>query len=224
MRAWHQGAIGIVASRLVERRHLPTVLISLHDGIGRGSGRSVPGVDLTRILQGCDDLADRARRACLRRRPHGRERSVARVPRALRATVQEALATEDVVPRIAYEAELEPAECDLELVEALDQLAPFGLDNPEPIFRMNDVRILHAKEVGQGKHIRFDVACAGRDERGHTLEAIGFGLAEHLPLERTALLGARRSARRAHAQRIHGAAARAAQGARRCSSVSHVER
>ena len=180
---WHQGVIGIVASRLVERVHKPTVLISLHDGIGRGSGRSIPGVDLTRILQGCDDLLiahgghafAAGLTVAIDQLPAFRER--------FERLVQEALASEDFVPRIAYEAEVDPAECDLELVEALDQLAPFGLDNPEPIFRMNDVRILHAKEVGQGKHIRFDVACAGREERGHTLEAIGFGLAEHLDLE-----------------------------------------
>jgi single-stranded-DNA-specific exonuclease len=53
---WHPGVIGIVASRLVERFQRPTVLVALKDGRGRGSGRSLPGIDLTRLLDGCDDL------------------------------------------------------------------------------------------------------------------------------------------------------------------------
>jgi len=176
---WHQGVIGIVASRLVERLNRPTVLISLHDGVGRGSGRSIPGVDLTQILQGCDDLlVTHGGHAFAAGLTVERDKLVPFRERFERL-VQEALDAEGFRSRIAYEAELDPADCDLDLVEQLERLAPFGLDNPEPVFRMNDVRILHAKEVGQGKHIRFDVVAAGRDERGTSLEAIGFGLAEH---------------------------------------------
>ncbi len=176
---WHQGVIGIVASRLVERLNRPTVLISLQDGVGRGSGRSIPGVDLTRILQACDPLL----------MAHGGHAFAAGLTVAqdrleefrdrFERLVNEALDDEGFRVRIPYEAELEPADCDLDLVEHLERLAPFGLDNPEPVFRMNGVRILHPKEVGQGKHIRFDVLAAGREERGGSLEAIGFGLAEH---------------------------------------------
>lgn len=176
---WHQGVIGIVASRLVERLNRPTVLISLQDGVGRGSGRSIPGVDLTRILQECDTLL----------MAHGGHAFAAGLTVAqerleefrdrFEQLVNEALDDEGFRVRIPYEAELEPADCDLDLVEQLERLAPFGLDNPEPVFRMNGVRILHPKEVGQGKHIRFDVLAAGREERGGSVEAIGFGLAEH---------------------------------------------
>ncbi len=180
--AWHQGVIGIVASRLVERLHRPTVLISLHDGIGRGSGRSIPGVDLTRILQDCDDLlvthGGHAFAAGLTVERDKLEAFKARFEQL----VAEALEGRDALPPIEYEAELTPEDCDLDLVEQLERLAPFGLRNTEPVFRMNQVRILHAKEVGQGKHIRFDVVSA-REERGSSLEAIGFGLAEHHSLD-----------------------------------------
>ncbi len=53
---WHQGVIGIVASRLVEKYHLPTVMIAISDGEGKGSARSIPGFHLCEALKDCEDL------------------------------------------------------------------------------------------------------------------------------------------------------------------------
>ncbi|MFM7231679.1 MAG: hypothetical protein ACKO3S_06815, partial [bacterium] len=95
--------------------------------------------------------------------------------------VTEAADEDRFATRIRYEAELAPQDCTLELVQALERLAPFGLDNPEPVFRMDGVRLLQPREVGQGRHLRFDVLAPGGRGR-ETLEAIGFGFAERFAL------------------------------------------
>jgi len=167
---WHPGVIGIVASRLVERFQRPTVLVAMDGDRGRGSGRSLPGLDLTRILDGCSDLllahgghAFAAGLSVRRERlPELRER--------LERLVSEQSRPEHFVPCLQLDADLSAAECDLDLVEWLERMAPHGLDNPEPVFRMLDVRIDRVQEVGSGKHVRF----IARDGRGDA-EAIWFG-------------------------------------------------
>lgn len=167
---WHPGVMGIVASRLVERFQRPTLLVSLDGGRGRGSGRSLPGLDLTRVLDGCGDLLEAYGGHALAagvtvtadRLPELRER--------FERLVRERLRPGDLVRRIEFDAALTLAECDLGLVEWIDRLAPHGLDNPEPVYHIAQATVSSASVVGGGKHLRL----ALRDDTG-TAEAIGFG-------------------------------------------------
>jgi single-stranded-DNA-specific exonuclease len=171
--AWHAGVIGIVASRLVERFQRPTILVALHGDRGRGSGRSVPGLDLNDVLGKCDDLlvayGGHAFAAGLTvqrdRLPEFRQR--------LEALVRERLSPEECVPRLTIDAELGIGACDLALTDWLERMSPHGLDNPEPLFRAPDVTVESASAVGGGRHLRLRV----RDATG-SREAIGFGLGE----------------------------------------------
>ncbi len=170
---WHPGVIGIVASRLVERFQRPTVLVAIDGERGRGSGRSLPGLDLTRLLDGCSDLllahgghAFAAGLSVRRERlPELRER--------LEKLVREQYRPDQFVQRVEIDAEVRAADCDMELVEWLERMAPHGLDNPEPLFRMTDARMEKVQEVGGGKHVRL----VARDDSGE-VEAIGFGMGE----------------------------------------------
>ncbi len=170
---WHPGVIGIVASRLVERFQRPTVLVAIDGERGRGSGRSLPGLDLTRLLDGCSDLllahgghAFAAGLSVRRERlPELRER--------LERLVREQYRPDQFVQRLELDADLRASECDMDLVEWLERLAPHGLDNPEPLYRMSDARVEHVQEVGGGKHLRL----RARDDSGE-VEAIGFGMGD----------------------------------------------
>lgn len=171
--SWHPGVIGIVASRLVERYRRPTVLVALDGERGRGSGRSLPGLDLTRLLDGCRDLLV----------AHGGhafaagltvERSQLPALRArLEALVREQSRPEQFVPQLQLDGEVRVGECDLDLVEWLERMAPHGLDNPEPLFRLREARLEGVQTVGAGRHVRLTV----RDATG-ALEAIGFGMGD----------------------------------------------
>ena len=170
---WHPGVIGIVASRLVERFQRPTVLVAIDGDKGRGSGRSLPGLDLTRLLDGCGDLllahgghAFAAGLSVRRERlPELRER--------LERLVREQGRPDQFVQRLELDGELRASECDMELVEWIERMAPHGLDNTEPVFRMTDARLDQVQEVGAGKHLRL----RARDDSGE-VEAIGFGMGE----------------------------------------------
>jgi single-stranded-DNA-specific exonuclease len=168
---WHPGVIGIVASRLVERFQRPTLLVAVDGERGRGSGRSVPGLDLNALLAECSDLlvaygghAFAAGFTVKRERlPELRER--------LERLVQERLSPDDCVPRLAIDADVPIGACDLTFIDWLERMAPHGLDNSEPVFRAAGATLDAVSTVGQGKHLRMTV----RDASG-SAEAIGFGL------------------------------------------------
>lgn len=179
--SWHPGVIGIVASRLVERYGRPALLVALDGERGRGSGRSVPGLDLTRLLDGCTDLLDAhgghafAAGFTVRRErlPELRER--------FEALVREARPAEAAGQRLEVDSDVRVSECDAELVRFLERMAPHGLDNPEPVFRMLDARVREVSVVGAGKHVRLRVA----DDLGE-VDAIGFGFGDLAPALRAA--------------------------------------
>lgn len=173
---WHPGVIGIVASRLVERFQRPTVLVALDGERGRGSGRSLPGLDLTRLLDGCSDLlvahGGHAFAAGLTverdRLPELRER--------MERLVGELFRPDQFASRIDVDSEVRLAECDEDLVGWLERMAPHGLDNPEPLYQLRDVAVHAVTRVGRDKHVRFQVR-----QEGHEVEAIGFGMGDQAP-------------------------------------------
>jgi single-stranded-DNA-specific exonuclease len=173
---WHPGVLGIVASRMVERFQRPALLLSVQGEWARGSGRSVAGLDLTRVLAECDDLlhayGGHAYAAGLTVAPA----RLAELRQRIESLVKERLDLESCVPRVTIDADVPFAACDLDLIEWLDRLPPHGLDNPEPTFRTEPARVESLTRVGNGKHLRLWL----RDATG-VAEAIGFGMGERSP-------------------------------------------
>ncbi len=171
---WHAGVIGIVASRLVERFHRPTVLVAIKGGSGRGSGRSVRGIDLNGMLTRCSDLLEgyggHALAAGLTVRPE----RLPELRRRLERLAAEQLPQVPPAPELEFDAEVHLGECDRTLLEWLDRMAPHGLDNPEPLFVAADLAVESLTTPAQGRHLRLRV----RDGTG-SAEAIGFGLGGH---------------------------------------------
>ncbi len=166
--AWRQGIIGIVASRVTERYGLPSILISFEGSegepsgqdLGRGSGRSVKGVNLVEALTGAEDLLvkfgghELAAGLTVRR---------ADIP-ALRERLNEFVgkSLDGVEPASVHaDMELQLAEASLALVEELSLLEPFGVANPTVRFVFRDLRIDRITEMGGGKHLRLTVARDG---------------------------------------------------------------
>ncbi|HSC91684.1 MAG TPA: single-stranded-DNA-specific exonuclease RecJ [Gaiellaceae bacterium] len=174
---WHEGVIGIVASRLVERFNRPVVLIAGTDELWKGSGRSLPAFDLHGGLGACADHLERygGHRAAagLSIRPD----EVEPFAEAFAAHAAAALTDDDLVPLTRVDAVL-PAgtELTLELCTELERLAPFGLGNPEVTLLAPACRLEQVATVGEGRHLRFRVHREGRDAGG----AIAFGLGGQL--------------------------------------------
>jgi single-stranded-DNA-specific exonuclease len=174
---WHEGVIGIVASRLVERYHRPVVLIAGGEGLWKGSGRSISSFDLHGALSGCSKYLERFG-------GHRAAAGLSIVPEwieafadAFAAQAEGLLAPEDLVPTTTVDAVLpRGAKLTLDLCEELRQLAPFGLANPDVTLLAPGCELGELATVGEGKHLRFRVQRDGRDAGG----AIAFGQGRQL--------------------------------------------
>ncbi len=150
---WHAGVIGIVASRLVELYHRPTVLIAIpgDGGLARGSARSIPGFDLLDAVRACGEHLERfgghAAAAGFDIRPDHVE--------AFRAAFEEESRRrlpDPPVPELRVDLELTLGEVTPELVRYLAHAGPFGAGNPTPVFAFRGIRAADAKAVGAESH------------------------------------------------------------------------
>lgn len=169
---WHSGVIGIVASRLVERYHRPTVLVALDGEEGKGSARSIRGFHLHKALTGC---ATHLNGYGGHEFAAGLSLSAAALEnfrRAFEAAAQAVLGPDDLVPELAYDGEVLLEELDASEVDDLQRLAPFGVGNPEPAFVVRAVTPLQIRTMGKG-HLKF---LAQQD--GYSLPCVAWRMAE----------------------------------------------
>lgn len=172
--AWHPGVVGIATSKLVERFYRPSVLIAMDGDVGRGSVRSISGVDVCAVLDGCADLLVQY---------GGHEMAAGlTIPRenvpAFRERFAELAAAqmtpESRTPRLPIDVEFDPSDIDLSLADHLDRLAPFGYGNPKPRVLLRGVeRANRPRVVGRG-HLKMGL----RRPSAPTLDCIGFDLGD----------------------------------------------
>ncbi len=171
---WHEGVIGIVASRLVERFNRPVVLIAGTEGDWKGSGRSIPSFDLHAALGACSALLGRwgGHRAAagLSIKPENVEAFAA----AFADHAAGVLVEDDLLPATRIDAVVpRGTQLTLELCNELARLAPFGLGNPDVTLLAPGCELGDLATVGEGKHLRFRVRRDGADS-GSAI-AFGFG-------------------------------------------------
>jgi single-stranded-DNA-specific exonuclease len=175
---WHEGVIGIVASRLVERFGRPVVLIagSASGGDWKGSGRAPGAFDLHGALAACAEHLGRfgGHRAAagLSIRPE----NVAPFAEAFAAHADRVLCDDDLRPSLAVDAIVRGSSLGLPLAHELSRLGPFGLGNPGVTLLIDDCELGSLDTVGAGKHLRFRVRQRGRDAGS----AIAFGAGSQL--------------------------------------------
>ena len=170
---WHPGVIGIVASRVVEEFCRPTMLIAVKDGEGKGSGRSIPAINLHSGLAECRNLLKR----------FGGHRSAAGITiegeqlEAFAARFNEVarsqLTPQDLVPELRVDLELNIDAADSDLEKVLRHFEPFGMGNPSPVFVARNVRLGKAPEIVGRDGLKLRLAT-----RSGTIEALGWGMAD----------------------------------------------
>jgi len=178
---WHAGVLGIVAARLREKFHRPAIVVGLENGIGRGSGRSVPNVDL-----GAAVIA--ARQAGLLIDGGGHHMAAgltveATKVEALRAFLMERVGKQveaaPLLPTLTLDGMVGGSACNAELIRRLGALAPFGTGNPEPRFALADCKIVRADIVGE-KHVSLIAMQGSARVRAIAFRAMGNGLGPQL--------------------------------------------
>lgn len=159
---WHAGVIGIVASRVLDRVHRPVFIIGFDGEIGKGSGRSIRGVDLGGIV-----IAARQAGLLINGGGHpmaagltvSRNR-IAELRAFIVQRVDAMLGGAVPQPGLAIDAPLMPLAGTIELAEQIGRIGPFGIGNPEPRFVLPNVRVEYASRVGED-HVRCTLSAGG---------------------------------------------------------------
>jgi single-stranded-DNA-specific exonuclease len=175
---WHPGVIGIVAARIAERHHRPTVLIALDGEEGTGSGRSIPAFDLLGGLHAAGRHLDR----------YGGHRAAAGLSIARDAVdafreafaghAAEVLTPDDLVPEVRIDAIVPGDVLTLALAEELERLAPFGQGNPPVSLLVPAAHVDDPRALGEGRHVAFTLHAGGARSR-----CVQFGAGNRLPAQ-----------------------------------------
>ncbi|WP_338451505.1 single-stranded-DNA-specific exonuclease RecJ [Niallia oryzisoli] len=173
---WNAGVIGIVASRLVEKYYRPTICLSYDQekGLAKGSARSIAGFDLFKNLSTCRDIL-----------PHfGGHTSAAgmtlnisdvdELRRRMNQLANEQLTEEDLIPITYIDTEVSVHDIQLNSIEEMNKLAPYGMENPKPKVLIKEANIGSIRKIGsEQNHLKLTL-----EHEGISLDGVGFGLGE----------------------------------------------
>lgn len=169
---WQHGIIGIVASKLTEKYYKPTILLTIEDGEATGSARSIKGFSIFDALVESKDLLnkfgghDQAAGLALD------SNKIEDLSYEVNQFAKYELNEEDLIENVNVEYELSEESIDLDLIEELHKLEPFGLSNPNPKFIVRDALLKNINVIGKNKqHLKFTI------EKEKTYSCIGFNMA-----------------------------------------------
>ncbi len=186
--SWQQGIIGIVSSRITERYGLPSILISF-DGatngaasaadLGKGSGRSIKGMNLVQALTDCEDLLVRYGGHELAAGLTIRRCNIDEFRRRINQYAAEHLTEDAMCVSLDADCEVTMKELTMTLAEEIEKLEPFGVANAVPNLILRDARIVRSASIGGGKHTKLTV-----EKDGVEMNAVWFNAnASTLPFE-----------------------------------------
>lgn len=147
---WHEGVLGIVAARLVMQYYKPVVLISTRSGIGKGSGRSIPGFNLHQgLLNGCADQLDSFGGHSMAVGLSIRPENINGFKSAFDRSVRDMMNGLELAPEISIDRQLSFNEITGQLIDEIEKLKPFGNGNSEPLFMACGVQVKKCQIVGK---------------------------------------------------------------------------
>lgn len=171
---WHEGVVGIVASKIADRYKRPAFIFSVKDGVARGSARSVAAFDICAGLKSCSDLliqyGGHKQAAGLTLKSDNLDSFVL----AIDTLVADALRNEDISGAMLIDAEIPLRDVTFPFLQSLSGLEPFGFGNEEPLFASRNLEVLNPRIVGKN-HLKMKLRDASS-----TIDAIGFDMGDSL--------------------------------------------
>jgi single-stranded-DNA-specific exonuclease len=168
---WHQGVIGIVASRIAEAFYRPTIIISVEGSVARGSARSIPSVDIYKTLIGCQEfLAGFGGH----KQAAGLELNSKDIPsfeERINMIVNETFTGKDFISSIEIDADVDFSDINFNLTKELEMLEPFGFGNSEPLLGSKKLEVLYPRIV-KNNHLKMKLR-----QNNLSIDAIGFDMA-----------------------------------------------
>ncbi len=171
---WHQGVIGIVASRILEKYYKPTILISFSGKIGKGSGRSTPGMNLFDALTYCEDTLIAYGGHAAAAGMSVNIDDIAVFTRRINEYAAEHIGSEQEVQTIDIDCGLRLSDVTVKNAKMLERLEPYGMANSKPVFAARHVKAANIQRIGaDGSHLRAQLT-DGRN----SVSAIGFRMGD----------------------------------------------
>ncbi len=166
---WHHGIIGIVASKITESYNRPCILITVEDGVGKGSGRSIEGFNLFKALTSSANLLEKFGGHELAAGLTIKEENIEEFKRTINEYADLQLSNLDLIPKVKIDIEVLQEEVSEDSVRELELLAPYGAANPSPVFAYRNLCIQDIRAVGNNKHIKLKFC-----DKDIFYDAIGF--------------------------------------------------
>jgi single-stranded-DNA-specific exonuclease len=171
---WHPGVLGIVASRIVERFHRPTVVIGLNQGEGKGSARSIRGFHMVEGFRHCAESLEKFGGHEFAGGLSIKPERLEQFTEAFEKIARQSLSPEDLFPLLDIDAQLEFSQVGMPLLRELEILQPFGIGNPEPVFMTANAEVCERKVFSAGVRYRLR-------EAGRVIGGVIFGASENFP-------------------------------------------
>ena len=165
---WHQGVIGLAASRIAEKLYRPTIVLSIKDGFGHGSARSIAGFHLLIALDTCADLFEQYGGHAAAAGMKIKVENIPDLQKRLDAYAAEILKDDELTPELKIDALVTSGSLGLDLVESLAAFEPFGAGNPKPVFVTRDLGLRDDPFVMKEKHLKLKLV----GENGKQFEAV----------------------------------------------------
>ncbi len=177
---WHEGVIGLVASRLVDAHHKPMIVISRGETFSKGSARSIPGFNIVEAIRNSSEFLVDAGGHPMAAGFTIETRHIASFTKKINVFAQTVITEELLIPVIEIECQLESSDINMDNFKYIKQLEPYGMANPEPIFLTKRMVIEDLRTVGNNnQHIKLQV---------DGLSAIGFNKGDFYPSMRPGYL------------------------------------
>ena len=168
---WHHGVIGIVSSKITEMYFKPSILFSFEeDGIGKGSGRSIPGFDLHEALMKCSDTIEKFGGHSMAVGITVKKDNLEKFKKEFEQIATQSK-IDEIIPIINIDAKVDLSDIDKEMVESLKQLEPFGEANKMPVFAFKNLKIDSIRALSEGKHLKLTLK-----DNNYIINAIGFNI------------------------------------------------
>lgn len=171
---WHQGVIGIVASKITEKYNKPCVLISISEGIGKGSARSIEGLNLFNALVFCERTLEKFGGHEMAAGLTVREDKINEFIKLINQYASSFIDVHSYIQKIKIDTIIKSGEVTLENARQLSLLEPFGIDNPEPLFKFENAKIVEISAVGNANsHLKLKI-----ENNNIKIDAIAFNKGE----------------------------------------------
>ena len=165
---WHRGVIGLAASRIAEKLYRPTIVLSIENGYGHGSARSISNFHLLNALESCPELFEQFGGHAAAAGMKIETKKIDLLRKALNTYAEGILSEDDLIPVLKIDAVVKAESLDLKLIDELRTFEPFGAGNPKPVFLTKHLQIKGEPFVMKEKHLKLKLL----DDSGKMFEAV----------------------------------------------------